>query len=148
MKVSNVLICGNPENLHYLQAKTKLCILDSEDELAEKNAYFKNLKLYKFVSQLPSDIKWAYIPQKSLIASNNPYLRMELLEAGISIVDQMPLDVDQIKDCVKIANNKKVYYIPEIPSENDIFLNSVQIRYMKNLVRTIFYILMGYFQSF
>ncbi|QQN55546.1 hypothetical protein I6H46_06425 [Anaerococcus obesiensis] len=73
---------------------------------------------------------------------------MELLEAGISIVDQMPLDVDQIKDCVKIANNKKVYYIPEIPSENDIFLNSVQIRYMKNLVRTIFYILMGYFQSF
>ena len=130
MKVSNVLICGNPENLHYLQAKTKLCILDSEDELAEKNAYFKNLKLYKFVSQLPSDIKWAYIPQKSLIASNNPYLRMELLEAGISIVDQMPLDVDQIKDCVKIANNKKVYYIPEIPSENDIFFKPVSYTHL------------------
>ncbi|MSB10448.1 class I SAM-dependent methyltransferase [Finegoldia sp. BIOML-A1] len=136
MKVSNLLICGNPENLHYLQAKTKLCILDSEDELAEKNAYFKNLKLYKFVSQLPSDIKWAYIPQKSLIASNNPYLRMELLEAGISIVDQMPLDVDQIKDCVKIANNKKVYYIPEIPSENDIFFkqctNTIYEEFSKN----------------
>ncbi|WP_267907436.1 hypothetical protein [Anaerococcus obesiensis] len=41
MKVSNVLICGNPENLHYLQAKTKLCILDSEDELAEKMLILK-----------------------------------------------------------------------------------------------------------
>ena len=121
-------------------------IVENENSIEEKDdlvnlvgnivGEVKNLKLYKFVSQLPSDIKWAYIPQKSLIASNNPYLRMELLEAGISIVDQMPLDVDQIKDCVKIANNKKVYYIPEIPSENDIFFkqctNTIYEEFSKN----------------
>lgn len=121
MEVSNILICGNFDDLHSLQGKTEFCILDTEEELAKKSAYFKNLKLYNSISQLPSNIKWAYIPQVSLIASSNSCLRQELLEVGISVIDQMPLDVNQIKDCLQIANNKKIYYIPEMPGVDDIF---------------------------
>ncbi|MGL5440728.1 MAG: class I SAM-dependent methyltransferase [Filifactoraceae bacterium] len=121
MEVSNILICGNFEDLYSLQGKTKFCILDTEEELAQKNAYFKNIKLYNSISKLPSNIKWAYIPQISLIAANNSLLRQELLAAGISIIDQMPLNANQIKDCLRIANDKKIYYIPEIPGTNDGF---------------------------
>ncbi|MCK4041922.1 class I SAM-dependent methyltransferase [Streptococcus suis] len=122
MDEANVLICGNLEEVYSLQGRVELCVLDTEEELAKKNAYFKNLKLYNSISQLPNSIKLAYIPKTSLIASDNSCLRQELLEAGISVFDECPRDLNQIKDCLKIANNKKIYYIPEIPGgEDDIF---------------------------
>lgn len=122
MEEANVLMCGNLKEVYSLQGKVKLCVLDTEEEISRKNAYFKNLKLYNSVSQLPSGIKLAYIPKTSLISANNSCLRQELLAAGISVFDECPRDLNQIKDCLKIANDKKIYYIPEIPGgEDDIF---------------------------
>lgn len=141
MEISNILICGNFDHFQYLQAKVKFCILDTEDELAKKNAYFKNLKLYNSIEQLPAYFKWAYIPKISLIASNNFYLRQELLEAGISIIDQTPVDVNQIKECARIASYKRIYYIPVIPGVNDNFFEKcIKIIYEEFKKNDILYI--------
>ena len=136
MEETNVLICGNLKEGYLLKEKVKLCILDTEEEVAQKNAYFKNLKLYNSISQLPSSIKLAYIPKTSLIAANNSCLRQELLAAGISVFDELPKDLNQIKDCLQIANNRKVYYIPELPGLNDDFfikcVNILHVEFNKN----------------
>ncbi|HDU0748775.1 TPA: hypothetical protein REP73_002454, partial [Staphylococcus pseudintermedius] len=99
MDGTNVLICGNLKEVYSLQERVAFCVLDTEEEIAKKNAYFKNLKLYNSISQLPSSIKWAYIPKTSLISANNSCLRQELLAVGISVFDECPRDLNQIKDC-------------------------------------------------
>lgn len=114
-----VLVCGTTFGQFYIEAlnrhsdKFELAgILAKGSERSKKCAEINDVLLYSTLDELPSDIDLACVVIRSgAIGGEGTQLTINLINKGISVIQEQPIHPKDLRDCYKASISKGVHFL-------------------------------------